>query len=88
MRGKVALARNDASNQVSPVSIQEIKGELDRMSAVERAQIQGHLRILRWKESPKLAERLTQAHATMDEGRKITSGEIDTHLLQLRAKRK
>jgi hypothetical protein len=70
------------------VSIKEIKGELDRMSAVERAQVQGHLRILRWKESPKLAERLTQAHATMNEGRKITSEELEAHLQQLRTKQK
>jgi len=86
--GKVALATTDASNQVPSVSIKEIKSELDRMSAVDRAKIHGHLRILRWKESPTLAERLTQAHTAMDQGRKITAEEIDAHLVQLRAKKK
>jgi hypothetical protein len=85
---KVALAAEDNSNQIRCVSIQEIKSELGRMSAAERAQVQGHLRILRWKESPKLAERLTHVHQSMNDGRKVTSAEIETHLLQLRAKKK
>lgn len=71
-----------------PVSVKEIKVELERMSAQERAQVQGHLRILRWKESPKLAERLTDSHAMMNTGRVITSEKVEAHLQRLRAVKK
>lgn len=70
------------------MSINEIKVELDRMSAAERAQVQGHLRILRWKESSNLSERLTQIHAKMDSGKKVTAETIEAHVLQLRTKKK
>jgi len=66
------------------MSVNEIKGELDRMSASERAQVQGYLRILRWKENPSLADRLTQAHSKMDEGGKITADRVERHLDRLR----
>ena len=70
------------------MSVKEIKVELDRMSAPERAQVQGHLRILRWKESPDLSGRLTRAHEAMEAGRKVTAEEIEAHLRQRRAAKK
>ena len=85
---KLLLRQGIIQTKFHPVSVKEIKVALDRMSAPERAQVQGHLRILRWKESPQLAERLTHAHAEMDTGRKITSEAVEAHLQQLRDTKK
>jgi len=69
------------------VSVQQVKTELERMSATERAQVQGYLRILRWKESPGLTERLANAHRAMDAGRKIGPEQVDAHLSRIRAQK-
>ena len=54
------------------MSVQDLKAALDQMSAIELAQIKGHLRILRWKNTPGIAEELARAHAAMDAGKKVT----------------
>lgn len=67
---------------VRSMSVREFKSALDRMNAAERAEIAAHLRILRWKETPNLAEDLSRAHARMDAGRKVTQEEVDRHLAE------
>ncbi len=70
------------------VSVQELKASLDEMSAMELAQIAGHLRILRWKETPGLADELARAHAAMDAGRKVQQGKVEEFLAARRAAKK
>ena len=70
------------------VSVQEFKAALDRMSAAERAQVAGHLKILRWKETPGLADQLARAHAAMDEGRKVSQEQVEQFVAARRASKK
>jgi hypothetical protein len=67
------------------MSVREFKSALERMSAAERAEIAAHLRILRWKETPHLAEELASAHAKMDAGRKVTEEDLERYLANRRA---
>jgi len=66
------------------MSISEIKSELERMSASQRAEIQGHMRILRWKETSNLADSLADAHRRMDAGSVVSEDGVETHLVRLR----
>jgi hypothetical protein len=59
------------------MSVQECKSALDKMTAVERAQVAGHLRVLRWKDTPGLADELARAHAAMDAGQKVTQEKVE-----------
>jgi hypothetical protein len=70
------------------MSVQELKGSLDQMSATERAQVAGHLRILRWKETPGLADELARAHAAMDAGRKVSQEQVEQFVAARRATKK
>jgi hypothetical protein len=70
------------------MSVQELKASLDQMSAVERAQVAGHLRILRWKETPGLADELARAHAGMDAGRKVSQEKVEELVAARRAAKK
>ena len=69
------------------MSVQEFKAGLDHMTAVERAQVVGHLRILRWKETPGLADELARAHAAMDAGRKVTQEQVEEFVAAQRSKK-
>lgn len=69
------------------MSVREFKMALEQMTAAERAEIAGHLRILRWKETPNLAEQLGRAHAQMDAGHKVTQEEVERHLADRLAKK-
>ena len=66
------------------MSISEIKSELDRMTASQRAEIQGHMRILRWKETSNLADSLADAHRRIDAGSVVSEDVVETHLVRLR----
>jgi hypothetical protein len=70
------------------MSVQELKVSLDQMSAIERAQVAGHLRILRWKETPGLADELARAHAAMDAGRKVSQERVEEFVAARRAAKK
>jgi hypothetical protein len=70
------------------MSVQELKGSLDQMSAPERAQVAGHLRILRWRETPGLADELARAHAAMDAGRKVSQEQVEQFVAARRAAKK
>lgn len=59
------------------MSVQDFKAALDQMSLVELAQIEGHMRILRWKKTPGLADELARAHAAMDAGKKVTQEQVE-----------
>ena len=67
------------------VSVQEFKAALDHMSAPERAQVAGHLRILHWKETAGLADELARAHAAMDAGRKVSQEQVEQFVANRRA---
>ena len=69
------------------MSVQEFKAGLDHMTAVERAQVVGHLRILRWKKTPGLADELARAHAAMDAGRKVTQEQVEEFVAAQRSKK-
>ncbi len=47
------------------------------MSAVERAEVERQLRIMRWADTPNLADRLGQVHAAMDDGKKVSQDELE-----------
>ena len=68
------------------MSVQEFKAGLDNMTGMERAQVAGHLRILRWKETPGLADELARAHAAMDAGRKVTQEQVEKFVAAQRGK--
>lgn len=70
------------------MSVQEFKASLDEMSAMERAQVAGHLRILRWKETLGLADELARAHAAMDAGRKVQQEKVEEFVAARRAAKK
>ncbi len=59
------------------MSLAEVKAEIKRMSAVERAEVERQLRIMRWADSADLSERLAAAHAAMDSGMKIGQDELE-----------
>ncbi|MSU65911.1 MAG: hypothetical protein EXS38_07375 [Opitutus sp.] len=68
--------------------MQDFKTALEQMSAVERAQVAGHLRILRWKETPDLADELARAHAAMDAGRKVPQERVEQFVASQRVEKK
>jgi hypothetical protein len=59
-----------------------------QMSAVEFARAAGHARILRWKETPGLANELARAHAAMDAGRKVSQERVEEFVRTRRAAKK
>jgi hypothetical protein len=69
------------------VSVQDFKVALEKMDAAQRAEVAGYLRILEWKETPGLAEKLAEAHARMDRGRKVTQEQVENYLAERRAKK-
>ena len=70
------------------MSVKELKSALDQMSAAERAQVAGHLQILRWKETLGLADELARAHAAMDAGRKVSQEQVGRFVASRRAGKK
>ena len=62
------------------MSLAEVIQEIVRMTPSERQEVEGQLRLLRWKETPGLAGRLAAANARMDAGQKVTSVELETLL--------
>ena len=59
------------------MSLAEVKEELKRMSAVERAEVERQLRIMRWADAPNLSARLGAAHTAMDSGKKVGQDELE-----------
>ena len=64
------------------MSLAELKQEVTALSLAERAQLEGHLRLLRWKERPGLAEHLAVANRRMDAGDKVTEEQLQSLLAQ------
>jgi len=62
------------------MSLAEVIQEIVRMTPAERQEVDGQRRLLRWKETPGLAERLAAANARMDAGQKVTSVELEASL--------
>ncbi|MFA6961043.1 MAG: hypothetical protein WC205_09850 [Opitutaceae bacterium] len=62
------------------MSLAEVIQEIVRMTPAERQEVEGQLRLLRWKETPGLAERLAATNARMDAGLKVTSVELEAML--------
>jgi hypothetical protein len=55
---------------------------------MERAEVAAYLRILRWKETPGLANDLARAHADMDAGRKVTQEQVEQFVTSRRGQQK
>jgi hypothetical protein len=68
------------------MSVAEIKEEIRQMSAVERAEISRHLRLLKWSEDPETPRRLAAVHVAMDAGRKVPQEQVEA-LIAARRKR-
>ncbi len=66
------------------MSVAEIKEELRRMNAVERADIYRHIRLLKWSEDPETPKRLAVAHNAMDAGRKVTQAQVEALMAERR----
>jgi ribosomal protein L29 len=66
------------------MSLAEIKEEIRQMSAEERAEVQRHLRLLKWSEDPETPKRLAAAHAAMDAGRKVTQEQVEAFIAERR----
>lgn len=66
------------------MSVAEIKEEIRQMSALDRAELQRHLRLLKWSEDPETPKRLAVAHAAMEAGRKITQEEVEAFVAERR----
>lgn len=66
--------------EIDFMSLAEVIQEIVRMTSAERQEVEGHLRLLRWKEPPGLAERLAAAHARRDAGQNVTSDELEAML--------
>jgi hypothetical protein len=64
------------------MSLAELKQEVAALNPAERAQLEGHLRLLRWKERPGLAEHLGELHRRMDAGDKVTEEQLYSLLAQ------
>lgn len=59
------------------MSLAELKQEVSALSPVERAQLETHLRLLRWKERPGLAAHLAELNRRMDAGQKVTQEQCE-----------
>lgn len=57
------------------------------MSAMERAEISRHLRLLKWAEDPETPKRLADAHAAMDAGRKVSQEQVEALIAERRKNR-
>jgi len=66
------------------MSLAEIKEEIRQMSAEERAEVQRHLRLLKWSEDPETPKRLAAAHAAMDAGHKVTQEQVEAFIAERR----
>jgi hypothetical protein len=69
------------------MSVAEIKEEITHLSAVERAEVFRHLRLLKWSEDPEAPKRLAAAHAAMDAGRKVTQEQVEALIAERRQRR-
>lgn len=69
------------------MSLAEVKEEVSRLSAVERAELSRHLRLLKWSEDPETPKRLAAAHAAMDAGRKVTQEQVEAMIAERRKRR-
>lgn len=69
------------------MSVAEVKEEIGRMNAMERAEIYRHIRLLKWSEDPETPKRLAAAHAAMDAGRKIYQEEVEAMVAERRKPR-
>jgi len=69
------------------MSVAQIKAELERMGAMERAEVYRHLRLLKWAEDPETPKRLTVAHAAMDAGRKVSQEQVEALIAERRSHR-
>ena len=69
------------------MSVAEIKEEIRHMNAVERADVQRHLRLLKWSEDPETPKRLAAAHAAMDAGRRVTQERVEALIAERRQRR-
>jgi hypothetical protein len=69
------------------MSLAEVKEEIKRLSAVERAEVASHLRLLKWMEDPQTPKRLAAAHAAMDAGRKVTQEQVEAMIAERRRQR-
>ena len=64
------------------MSLAELKQEVAALNPVERTQLEVHLRLLRWKERPGLAEHLAEINRRMDAGQKVTQEQLGEFLAQ------
>ena len=72
---------------LSIMSLAELKQEVTALSQVERAQLEGHIRLLRWKDRPGLAEQLAESNRRMDAGQKVTEEQLHRLLAQRKSER-
>lgn len=66
------------------MSLNQVKEEIQRMSADERAEVEKFLRILRVTSAPGYRERIAQANAEMDAGIKFSREDLQAVLAQER----
>jgi hypothetical protein len=69
------------------MSVAEIKEEIGRMNAVERAEVYRHLRLLKWSEDPETPSRVARVHATMDKGSKVAQAQLEALIAERRQRR-
>ncbi len=58
------------------MSVMEIKAELGRLTPTELSEVESHLRLIRWKGEAGLPDRLSAAHARIDEGKLVTQEQL------------
>jgi hypothetical protein len=69
------------------MSVAEVKEEIARMTAMERAEVFRHLRLLKWAQDPETPKRLAAAHAAMDAGRKVSQEQVEALIAERRKNR-
>lgn len=69
------------------MSLAEIKVETRRMSAEELQELEKMFRIQRVVTAPGYRERIAQAHAEMDAGRKVTQEELEASIARRRSEK-
>ena len=79
-REKCKLANRAVARNFLVMSVAEIKEEIRHMNAADRAEVQRHLRLLKWSEDPETPKRLAAAHAAMDAGRKVTQEQVEAFM--------
>ena len=54
------------------------------MNAMERAEVQRYIRLLKWSQDPETPKRMAEAHARMDAGQKIYGEELEMLIAERR----